>query len=209
MNRFALLALCSCAAPLRPEVARRGDWTMINAETRAHREGDRHVLELAPIGGNRKGSNTALALVAGATFSTGTIDVDLRGAGADRASFIGIAFGYATPEKYEAVYFRPFRFQASDPIEASHAVQYVAWPDGSWEALRAKSPGVYEARIQPVPDPANWFHARIEVAATTVKVFVDDAAQPTLVVQRLRSDGGQLGLWVDSQPGSFANLAIR
>jgi hypothetical protein len=28
-------------------------------------------------------------------------------------------------------------------------------------------------------------------------------------VQRLRSDAGGIGLWVDSQAGSFANLQIR
>lgn len=42
-----------------------------------------------------------------------------------------------------------------------------------------------------------------------VKVFVDGAAQPTLVVHRLRTTNGSVGLWVDSQEASFANLQIR
>lgn len=212
--RFALIVvLISCAsAPVRPDVARIADpaaWTLINAETKASVDRDKHVVELAPIGGNRKGSNTAIALVAGTTFATGTVDVDLRGAGAEVPSFIGIAFGYVDPARYEAVYFRPFRFRAANPVEAGHAVQYVAWPDGSWEALREHHPGVYEARIAPVPDPAAWFHARIDITATTVKVFVDSATTPTLVVHRLRTQSGPLGLWVDSQPGSFANLELH
>jgi len=207
-----LVLSCGGAPTIRPDVARVSDttaWKVINGETRTAVEQDKHVVELAPVGGNRKGSNTAVALVAGTTFSTGRIDVDLRAAGADRASFIGIAFGFADPDRYEAIYFRPFRFRSTDPVEASHAVQYVAWPDGTWEALRTRSPGVYEAAIAPVPDPAGWFHARIEIAAATVKVFVNGAVVPTLVVQRLRTSSGPIGLWVDSQPGSFANLVLR
>jgi hypothetical protein len=42
-----------------------------------------------------------------------------------------------------------------------------------------------------------------------VKVFVNGAAQPTLVVDRLRTAARGIGLWVDSQEGSFANLEIR
>jgi hypothetical protein len=88
-------------------------------------------------------------------------------------------------------------------------VQYIAWPEHTWESLRARSPVVYEAAIDPVPDPARWFHARIEVTNKRVRVWVDDAAKPCLVVDRLgaQTDGG-LGLWVDSQSGSFANLKI-
>jgi hypothetical protein len=67
----------------------------------------------------------------------------------------------------------------------------------------------HESAITPVPDPAGWFHAHIEIGRATVKVFVDGAAQPTLVVNRLRTARGGIGLWVDSQPGSFANLEIR
>jgi hypothetical protein len=51
-------------------------------------------------------------------------------------------------------------------------------------------------------------HARIEVGRATVKVFVDGAARPTLVVNRLRTASGEVGLWVDSQEGSFAGLVL-
>jgi hypothetical protein len=69
-------------------------------------------------------------------------------------------------------------------------------------------PVAYEAAITPVPDPAGWFHARIEVGRATVKVFVDGPAQPTLTLNRLRTERGRVGLWVDSQEGSFAALTI-
>ena len=212
--RIAMLLLAACAGSTarRPDVSRIGDariWNVVNGESRVAVEAGRSVVTLAPVGGNHKGSNVALALVAGVTCTEGAIDVDLRGGGEAGASFVGIAFGVADPGRYEAVYFRPFRFRSSDAVERSHAVQYIAWPEHSWEALRARSPGVYETAIAPVPDPAGWFHAHIELGRTTVKVFVDGAAQPTLVVQRLRGEAGGVGLWVDSQPGSFANLQIH
>jgi len=213
--RVLLLVLASCAAstsPLRPDVtaiADREHWQAVNIDARASSEPAKRLVTIGPTGGNRKGSNVGMALVAGLTFDQGTIDVDLRGLGEANASFVGIAFGVADPSHYEAIYFRPFRFRASDPVERSHAVQYVAWPEHTWEALRARAPGTYETAIRPVPDPAGWFHARIEVSPTTVKVFVDHATQPTLVVQRLSRASGGVGLWVDSQPASFANLEIR
>ena len=150
----------------------------------------------------------ALALVDGARFDGGTIDVDLKGNGAERASFLGVAFAVADAGHYEAVYFRPFNFRAADAAHRGHAVQYVAWPEHTWERLRAASPGVYEAALAPAPDPARWFHARIEVDAARVRVFVDGAARPCLEVARLGGGGGGIGLWVDSQPGAFANLRL-
>jgi hypothetical protein len=214
MRTAVVLLLASCAGPtaIRPDVTRIEDpktWSVANVESHAAVEDGRHVLRLAPVGGNRKGSNVGLALVTGVTFAEGAIDVDLRGQGEASASFVGVVFGVVDPGRYEAVYFRPFRFRSADAVERSHAVQYVAWPEHTWEALRAKSPGVYEAAITPVPDPAGWFHARIEVGRATVKVFVDGAAQPTLVVNRLRTANGGIGLWVDSQEASFTNLQIR
>jgi hypothetical protein len=214
MRTAAVLFLVSCAGPsaIRPDVARIGDatgWTVVHAESRVAVEDGKQVVKLAPVGGKRKGSNVGMALVAGVTCAEGAIDVDLRGQGEGRASFVGIAFGVADATRYEAVYFRPFRFRSTDAVERSHAVQYVAWPEHTWEALRAQSPGVYETAIVPAPDPAGWFHAHIEVGRATVKVFVDGAAQPALVVHRLRTDRGGVGLWVDSQEGSFANLEIR
>lgn len=214
MRTAVVLFLVSCAgqSAIRPDVARIGDatsWNVVNAESRVALEDGKQVIKLVPVGGNRKGSNVGMALVAGVTCAEGAIDVDLRGQGEARASFVGIAFGVADATRYEAVYFRPFRFRSTDVVERSHAVQYVAWPEHTWEALRARSPGIYEAAIAPVPDPAGWFHAHVEVGRATVKVFVDGAAQPALVVQRLRTDRGGVGLWVDSQEGSFANLEIR
>jgi hypothetical protein len=214
MRSTLVVLLVSCAGPnsIRPDVTKLDDtklWRLANVESHAALEDGKQVLKLAPVGGNRKGSNVGIAVVTGMTLTEGTIDVDLRGLGETNASFVGIAFGIAEPNLHEAVYFRPFRFRSTDAVDRSHAVQYIAWPEHTWEALRAQSPGVYETAIAPVPDPAGWFHARIEVKRSTVKVFVDRAERPTLVVNRVRSTGGAVGLWVDSHEASFANLEIH
>jgi hypothetical protein len=191
---FLVVAATSCA----------NGWTFVNTDPVVSREGVR----MGPRGGNHKGSNVALALARGVRFARGTIDVDLKGLGAEQASFVGVAFHVVDDKRFESVYFRPFRFQG-DEVQRSHAVQYVAWPDHTWEALRNLSPGVYEAPIQPVPDPAGWFHARVEVTDDRVRVFVDGAATPCLDVARLGADHeGAVGLFADSQEGSFAHLKI-
>lgn len=212
MGSVVVIAVsCAGRRELRPDVTRLDDasrWTSINIETRSANDGDKHAVAVSPIGGNRKGSNVGMAIVRDLSFQTGTIDVDLRGAGEEGASFLGVAFGVIDATRYEAVYFRPFRFRAEDPVEHAHAVQYVAWPEHTWEALRKRAPGTFEAAIAPTPDPAGWFHAHLEVGPASVKVFIDGAPQPTLVVERLRRDAGGIALWVDSKAGSFANLRV-
>jgi hypothetical protein len=208
----SVIALAGCAT-IQPDLARfgaPGQWVLHNGETAAAVEGGVHVARLAPVGGNQKGSNFALALVSGLKFREGTIEVDLRGNGEAQASFLGIAFGVVDRTTHEAVYFRPFNFRAADADHHAHAVQYVAEPDFPWDRLRAEKTGVYEKPLDPAPDPAGWFHVRVDVTARHVAVFVNGASEPSLSVDRLvpARDGG-VGLWVDSQPGAFANLKIR
>jgi hypothetical protein len=136
------------------------------------------------------------------------LEVDLRGGGKQQASFLGLAFGAADAKTFEAVYFRPFRFADDNPDARRHAVQYVAWPEYTWEKLRNDKPGLFEGAIEPVPDPAGWFHVRIEVTKQTVSVWVDGSARPCLVVDRLGHREGEVGLWVDSMPGAFRNLHV-
>jgi predicted methyltransferase len=192
-----------------PDLARIGDvrlWNVINTDPVVSTEEGRTVLRLAPRGGDGRGSNVGLALVEGRRFTEGTIDVDLRGNGASAPSFLGVAFGVTGPTTYEAVYFRPFRFAGDDAEARSHAVQYVAWPDHTWEQLRRRAQGAFEAAIDPAPDPASWFHAHVVVGARQVSVFVNGSTRPCLVVDRLRAPArGEAGLLVDSREGAFSN----
>lgn len=150
-----------------------------------------------------------LAFVEGLGFANGTIDLDLRGRDVQGQSFVGVAFHAEDALTYDAVYFRPFNFRTEDPARRTHAVQYISMPTFYWPKLRAEHPETYEKGVTPVPDPNGWFHVRIDIAAPTVRVFVEDAREPSLVVTQLHGRGrGMVGLWADNYGGDFANLAI-
>ena len=68
---------------------------------------------------------------------------------------------------------------------------------------------MFEAALQPAPDPAGWFHVRVSVTKEKVSVWVDANPDPCLVVDRLGHREGEVGLWVDSMPGAFRNLRIQ
>jgi hypothetical protein len=195
-----------------PDLSRINDgktWSLANADCTTATEDVKPVARLRPKGKVAAGSNVGLALVEGLEFSEGTLEIDLKGKAKFAASFLGMAFAASDGKTFEAVYFRPFNFLRDDKALRTHAVQYVAWPDHTWEKLRKGKPGEYEAAVKPVPDPAGWFHARVEVTKQKVRVWVDDAKEPCLVVDRLGSRAkGRVGLWVDSQEGAFRDLKI-
>jgi hypothetical protein len=151
-----------------------------------------------------------VALLKGYTFKTGTIEFDVKGRNVLQKSFVGIAFNVLDETTYDAVYFRPFNFRSDDPLRRSHAVQYISPPTHTWRKLRSEYPGKYEQPVSPVPDPEEWFHARVVVSRPKVSVFVNDATAPSLVVEQLSErKQGRVGLWAgDGSGGYFANLRI-
>ena len=149
------------------------------------------------------------AFVPGIEFTTGTLELDMRGRDVVQRSFVGVAF-HGTDLTCDAVYFRPFNFRASDPVARSHAVQYQSAPAHSWQRLRSEQPGKFEHAVAPIPDPNDWFHARIVVTMSTVTVFVAGAADPCLEVGLLNTRRqGSVGLWVgNNSGGDFSNLVV-
>jgi hypothetical protein len=198
---------------IRPDLARINDgktWRVINADVGPAAEDGRSAVRMGPKGGDFPDrSNVGLALVEGVEFATGTLEIDLKGKGGRERCFVGVAFHVADGDTFEAVYFRPFNFRA-DGVFRTRAVQYVCWPGHPFEELRANRPGRYESAVQPAPDPAGWFHARVEVTKRAVRVWVGDGKEPCLVVDRLTDrEGGKVGLFVDSREGVLGELTIR
>jgi hypothetical protein len=167
-------------------------------------EGGRHGVRL------NAQPRDGVAYVPGTTFGNGTIECDIRGKDLPQQSFVGIAFHGVDGTTLDAVYFRPFNFKAQDPAARAHAVQYVSHPLNTWDRLRQTQPGKYEQPVNPVPDPNDWFHARVVVAAPKIRVYVGDAKEPCLVVDQLNDRrSGLAGLWVgNNSAGDFANLKI-
>lgn len=160
---------------------------------------------------DKKGiSLTGIVWLKDVDFSNGVIEVDLRGKDVLQKSFLGIAFHGVDSVTYDGIYFRPFNFQAQDPVRKIHAVQYISQPDFPWDRLREEHNGMYEKGIDPPPSPTDWFHARIEVKESQITVYVNNSATPSLTVEKLNSrKNGMVGIWNEALSGDFANLVIK
>ena len=130
------------------------------------------------VDGDRKGVRLSEArgegvvFVPGIEFANGTIQFDVRGKDVAQLSFVGVAFHGVDAAAYDAVYFRPFNFRATDPVSRSHAVQYHSLPVYTWQKLRTDQPGKYEQAVNPVPDPNAWFPARVVTAIPKVSIWL-------------------------------------
>ncbi|HMK27298.1 MAG TPA: hypothetical protein VK483_14800 [Chitinophagaceae bacterium] len=152
-----------------------------------------------------------LVWINGVSFSTGTIEIDLKGQDLFQHSFVGIAFHAQDDSTFEAIYFRPFQFRSTDPVKQARAVQYISLPVYTWQKLREEKAGLYENTVKPVPDPDNWFHVKMIVKEKEVLVYVNDATTPSLQVPLLgERNNGRIALYTaDQSGGTFANLVIQ
>jgi len=143
-------------------------------------------------------------------FTSGTIEFDVKGKNIPQQSFVGIAFHVQDTNRCEVVYFRPFNFMNPDTTRRPRSVQYVSHPDYPWDKLRADHPGKYENKVKPVPNPEDWFHAKITVNGKSIKVYVNYSSKPSLEVESLGNlTSGKVALWTGMMSGgSFANLEI-
>jgi hypothetical protein len=144
-------------------------------------------------------------------LKNGEIEFDARGqSNPPQSNFLGISFRYVDETTHDAIYFRPFNFRADDADRKAHAIQYISHPQYRWFTLRENNSGQYEKPINPAPDGDVWFHAKIVIESPLVSVYVNDAMEPSLVVNELNDRiGGKMGFWIGpGQGGYFANLKI-
>ncbi len=147
----------------------------------------------------------------GKDFKNGIIQIKMRGKDVLQRSFIGIAFHGADNNNYDAVYCRPFNFFAKDSVRRIHAVQYISHPDFTWEKLRKERNAIFEKEIVNPPNPNDWFTLKLVIENTTVKAYINDAEQPSLIVEKLNNrTSGKIGLFTgDSSGGDFKNIQIN
>ena len=152
-----------------------------------------------------------LAVLKEIAFETGTIEVELLGENSPGRSFIGLAFNIQDEETFEAIYFRPFNFVATEQTRKNHMVQYISHPEYTWYKLREERTMEFENEIPAPPDPDGWFKATIKISEKHVAVFLDETDEPVLKVERLTSyKSDKIGLWVgNGSSGRFRNLAIQ
>ncbi len=157
-----------------------------------------------------KARGEGIAWLKGEEFSNGTIEFEVRGEDVKQRSFVGIAFHGANDSTFDAIYLRPFQFNATADSLRMRMIQYISLPEHTWRSLRAKSPRVYEHSIEPSPDPNAWVHVRVVVDGETISTFINGAREPSLVVtKRTALRTGRVGFYVaDASGGDFANIRI-
>jgi hypothetical protein len=157
----------------------------------------------------------AYAIVKGAAFHNGTIDVELAGRPADAVAgtaargFIGIGFRLQN-DKFEYIYLRPTNGRADDQVRRNHSTQYSSHPAFDFAEARRTAPEKYESYVD--LEPGVWTRVRITVEGTKARLYVHGASQPTLIVNDLKlgdSSGGVL-LWIGpGTEGYFTGLEIK
>jgi hypothetical protein len=164
----------------------------------------------------KPGTGGGVVVLEGSTFHDGTIEVDVAGmpranAPALARGFVGIAFRVPSDaSRYEYVYIRPTNGRAEDQERRNHSTQYASFPDNEWLKLRVKSPGKYESYVDLVS--GDWTHLKIEVNGVKMRLYVNGAAQPTLLVNDLKlGDGsGAVVLWIGvGTEAYFADLRLK
>lgn len=157
---------------------------------------------------------SSYAIIKGAAFRDGTIEVDLSGQPAAGASssargFIGIAFRLQDNGSFEYIYLRPTNGRADDQVRRNHSTQYASYPDFDFARSRQEAPEKYESYVD--LEPGVWTHYKIEVEGPKARLYVHGAEQPCLIVNDLKLEPreGGVGLWVGlGTEGYFSKLKI-
>src|SRR5688500_14970283 len=118
-------------------------------------------------------------------------------------SFIGFLFRAKDASQYECVYFRPFVSDTTGAIEYVPVIHegMVNWPDYRAAAYKAKATAPEQ----------RWFHIMLEIIDAELKVYIDHATQPQMVINTLAlgTRDGKIGFWLgNSKKVYFKNLKI-
>lgn len=149
-------------------------------------------------------------------FKNGVIEMDVKAELTEAAletsrGFIGIAFRADEDLRtYEAIYLRPTNGRAQEQIRRNHSTQYVSHPEYPWYRLRKEAPGHYESYVD--LELGRWHKMRIIVEGEQAILYVDDAEQPTLIINDLKHGpdmSGAVALWIgEGTDGYFSNIKI-
>lgn len=126
--------------------------------------------------------------------------------------FIGVAFRIdESNSRFEGIYIRPTNGRADDQLRRNRSMQYFSYPDFKFDRLRNESAGMYESYADMGLN--EWIKLKIEVKGEKAKLYLNESAQPVLVVNDLKhgtDSSGGIGLWVDiGTDGYFTDLRIE
>ncbi len=186
------------------ELQNRGKLVVVNRTVAAMEEGGRQFIRLS------ENNDEGLVWLPVDVFSSGKIDILMRGKDVLQKSFIGIAFHGLNDSTFDAVYCRPFNFFAQDSVRRIHAIEYIAHPTYTWEKLRAEFNAKYEKPIKDPPDPNGWFRMTLVIEGEMVKAFINNKPESSLVVEKLsQNHSGRVGIFTGSgSGGDFEKIRI-
>jgi hypothetical protein len=168
------------------------------------------------MGSKGPSGGESLAIVKGSDFGDGIIEFDVvgmprPGSNSQSRGFVGIAFRIqGDVDRFENFYLRFTNGRADDQLRRNHSTQYSSFPDFPWSRLRQESPGVYESYVD--IEEAAWIKIKVVVSGTKAKLFVNGAAQPSLIVNDLKlgESRGRVALWAGSDTEAyFSDLRIE
>lgn len=177
------------------------------------RHDGRDAVRLLEADDRREGG---MALIDGVTFQDGVVAIDVAGRRGPHAvpsdrGFIGVAFRVQPGgDRFEYVYLRPDNGRAEDQVLRNHSTQYASHPDFPWPRMRKEFPERYESYVD--LEYGAWTRMRIEVAGARLRLYVNDAPQPVLIVNDLKHGAGVkggVGLWIGAgTEGFFSNVQV-
>lgn len=205
--RIFLISLLSLALPAialsqEPEEPRTiefsgATWTVVAGDVRL----DTHLGQEAVL--FRNGG----ILLDDVDFENGTIEFDVATTGV--RSFVGVVFRFQERDEYEFYYLRPHQSGRFD------AMQYTPVFNGisAWQLYPE-----YNANAE---IPRNeWLHVRMVISGSRLRVYLGDAEEPALDVDRLRRGRGHGPIGISANfpgaadapelyPTAFANVSVQ
>lgn len=142
--------------------------------------------------------NGAIATLADANFDTGVIEFDMLLPSAAQ-SFPGVYFRGQDDDNYEHFYLRPQQNGRPDANQYTPVINGVT----GWQ-IYSQYNGRMTYRLN------EWFHVRFEVAEDSVRIFVDAADKPALIVHDLKRErkAGYIALKGSLGGAYFANINV-
>lgn len=149
-------------------------------------------------------------------FGDGTIEVDLASDLAPDApnyarGFVGLAYRIDEAGRFENIYLRPTNSIADDQVRRNHTIQYAAYPDFRFDALRRHFPGRYETYAD--LDTGRWIHLKLTVKGTTARLYFDRSPRPAFIVADMKlpaAQRGGVGIWIESGTvAHFRNMRVH
>lgn len=137
------------------------------------------------------------ALLNDAMFEDGVIEVDIAQQG-ELKGFAGVVFRARSEEDLEIVYLRLFKSGVSDAIQYTPRYQNI----DCWQLYTTGYTGTAKFK------ESTWTHLKLEIENRSLRIFVNNAPEPNVVVDNLKRDEGRgmIGLWDGAGGTYFSNF---